>query len=203
MLQHLRHEREGKEKPAVNHEEKKVTEEPAHTSKSQGSPFKRFQENLIEKVKHIPKPAEIKDKLQEKLQLETKLQMETVRPSDLQAAKGGVVRDISPPGALPPVVKLNSPELVKIEINPDIPGSQETSPERQMPADVSCQPPGSQGVGGRKADVNQSVPAPPTQVLIDRFKLVGEQDDDIVYSRKIKKKKKKGIVLKISMVNAP
>lgn len=81
------------------------------------SPFKLG--NILDKMKNIPKPAEIKDKIQEKLHLDSK--------KDQPFSKGYVVNNttasqareatvVSPGEALPPVVQLNSPSLISVEV---------------------------------------------------------------------------------------
>lgn len=81
------------------------------------SPFKFFQENLLDKMKNIPKPAVIKDKIQEKFNLDLKMDQKPISKgyvvSDKEATLPEDQTDSSP---LPPVVQLISPSLISVEV---------------------------------------------------------------------------------------
>ena len=85
------------------------------------SPLKFLQENLVEKIKKIPKPNEIKEKIHEKINRESqgepgmsKYNQEYV--FETENTSNEKIKTVSVSTDLPPVIKLDSPDLISIEV---------------------------------------------------------------------------------------
>lgn len=119
-------------KTLVEKSDKKTEKTEKRTISSDKSPFKIFQGNLLDKVKQIANPALIVDKVQEKLNSEKK-------SSELeQKAVQGNKKEVSLPEDLPPVVSLNSPDLLTISIGGSTIGSSSPEELTSNQAQASC-----------------------------------------------------------------
>ena len=82
-----------------------------------------LQGNFFDKVKKIPKPSVIKEIIQEKLKIDSKPD-QPISKYDSQSYLFNedtepieTTPQSSPPGALPPVIELDSPELMKLKVH--------------------------------------------------------------------------------------
>ncbi|WAR18488.1 TCPR2-like protein [Mya arenaria] len=171
------------------------------------------------KVKHIGKPSVIKDKNQEKLLSNATSDLQkpvlTQVTSNPSQSDTSAMRDMSSPELLPPVVKLNSPDFLKIEVNieglpsPVQTPTAETAIGQASSSDTkthSNQP--SESVPDETSVMGQREGGSPIQMsrhlekrfvegdketrILDRVMVHGEEDDgDIVFNRKLKIKHKK------------
>lgn len=130
------------EREEVQQEQVKVMGS-ATLEKSQNAPAPKLAEtspfkfgNILDKMKNIPKPAEIKDKIQEKLHLDTKKDQPfskgyVVSETTASQARGATI--VSPGEALPPVVQLNSPNLISVEVA--LPSQSDTADRSEKPVE--------------------------------------------------------------------
>ena len=84
------------------------------------SPLKFLQENLVEKMKKIPKPNEIKEKIQ-KMNRDSQGEPSTSKYNqeyvfDRETSSNEEIKTVSVASDLPPVIKLDSPDLMSIEV---------------------------------------------------------------------------------------
>lgn len=90
------------------------------TKEKKSSPLKFLQENLVEKMKKIPKPNEIKEKIQEKINKDTQGESRSSKynqPYVFETVGNSNEENQTVTATdLPPVIKLDSPDLMSIEV---------------------------------------------------------------------------------------
>ncbi|XP_060581801.1 tectonin beta-propeller repeat-containing protein 2-like [Ruditapes philippinarum] len=207
LLKQLEIERQQKgQHPVVKSKDETIEKKPEHVEKS---PFKVFQGNIFEKVKQIANPVVLVDKVQEKLHIEKKAEHFGTAGVNCQTSESNSAKDED----LPPVVQLNSPDLMTIEVgqmaladsSPErldgaIGNSFDTQPGRQS----EKQRTGS-GAFSALARLQEDHQAEENSDPVYRIanhseetasiRISGEvepEGDGIVFKRKVKKKKKKG-----------
>ena len=89
--------------------------------KKKTSPFKFLQDNIVEKMKKIPKPNEIKEKIQEKISRDSQSEPNSSRYSqeyvfETEDMCSDDKQAVTSSSNLPPVIKLDSPDLISIEV---------------------------------------------------------------------------------------
>ncbi|KAH3859308.1 tectonin beta-propeller repeat-containing protein 2-like isoform X2 [Dreissena polymorpha] len=204
LLQLLHLEREEKDtKHSTNNTESRQTTKLDDDAKSK-SPLKVLKGNILEKVKSIPKPYEIKDLITEKL---VDLRNESI---SIKVVNDKSSRDISPPGVLPPVIRLSSPDLPKIEISSGVPVG--NAPVQSVPNQSDARIETGSAIGSQSGFLSERMGLQgerlgggTSQLLHENLALTepgfhdrkvfmqaGEGDDgDIVFSRRVKPKIKK------------
>ena len=168
------------------------------------SPFKKFQGNIFDKVKQIANPSVLVDKVQEKLNVEKKTESTGMTGTSRQTSESGSTQHED----LPPVIQLDSPDLMTIEIGQM--ALEDSSPERidgAIGSDVNQSDRQRTGSGAFSAlarlqeDHLTEENSDPVYRIANHseetpsIRISGEIEpdgDDIVFKRKVKKKKKKG-----------
>ncbi|XP_053393854.1 tectonin beta-propeller repeat-containing protein 2-like isoform X2 [Mercenaria mercenaria] len=212
LLKQLEIERQQKsQQKAESDKEEKIEKKSEQIEKS---PFKKFQGNLFEKVKQIANPSALVDKVQEKLIIDKKT--ETIM---LRERSGPSVERVSQEREdLPPVIQLDTPDLLTIEIG-------QLAIEDSSPEMISDSQTGAIGydisvTSGNQSDLKrtgsgafsalarlqedhqneeksepvykiagQAEETASSRISVD---IEPEEEDGIVFRRKVKKNKKKG-----------
>ena len=112
----------GDKHSSKNSSTESLTEKPKDKKKT--SPFKFLQDNIVEKMKKIPKPNEIKEMIQEKVNRDSQSEPTSSRYSqeyvfETEGKSDSDKHSETLQGDLPPVIKLDSPDLLSVEIAVD------------------------------------------------------------------------------------